>query len=334
MFSHGWNNNFKVASEKYLTFIEGYAAQRARLHLPVPTKFKPLLIGVIWPFKLPVPLEKGPKIAADTPTDDAEREEMLRLLLVTMTPDARSQLVELIIGADALDRAAAKDAAKLVLAALRPTSDPDYASEAPSVDEFLEAWGALEGLAPPEPTPPNAFAGIGGTRRGAGVRAAGGSLLDPRGLLRTGTVWMMKDRAGNVGSRGVAPLLERVLVDSGARLHLVGHSFGARGCSLRWPPKRRHAKLTRCCCSSPRSTAGASPTRSSAVAYREATGLCSIGSSARSSRPTPATTRRSTTRSTWPCAAAVSVNLTSRPSATSSATGRWADTALKASTTS
>lgn len=229
VFSHGWNNNFKVASEKYLTFIKGYAAQRARLQLPLEPEFKPLLIGVIWPStSFLFPWERGPKIAADTATDDAEREEMLRLLLGTMTPDARSQLVELIDGADSLDRAAAKDAAKLMLEALRPTSDPDYASDAPSVEEFLEAWGELEGLAPLRPADPNAFTGIGGATRDAAVEAAGGGRLDPRGLLRAGTVWMMKDRAGRVGSRGVAPLLERVLEDSAARLHLVGHSFGAR----------------------------------------------------------------------------------------------------------
>lgn len=248
VFSHGWNNNFKVASEKYLTFIEGYAAQRARLALPVPLDYKPLLIGVMWPStSFLFPWEKGPTIAADPAADDGEREEMLRLLLAAMAPEARSQLVELIDGADALDRAAATGAAELVLDAVRPASDPEDASEAPSVDEFLEAWGALEGLAPPAPADPNAFGGIGAGEPHADVQAAAGSRLDPRGLLRAATVWMMKDRAGRVGGRGVAPLLERVLEDSEARLHLVGHSFGARvvlsAMATQKAPRKAHSML-------------------------------------------------------------------------------------------
>ena len=37
----------------------------------------------------------------------------------------------------------------------------------------------------------------------------------------------MRDRAGSVGANGIAPLLEQLHGD-GRRIHLVGHSFGAR----------------------------------------------------------------------------------------------------------
>jgi pimeloyl-ACP methyl ester carboxylesterase len=47
-------------------------------------------------------------------------------------------------------------------------------------------------------------------------------------LLRIGTVWLMKSRAGKVGVNGVSPLVRHILDQSSARLHLVGHSFGAR----------------------------------------------------------------------------------------------------------
>jgi pimeloyl-ACP methyl ester carboxylesterase len=49
-----------------------------------------------------------------------------------------------------------------------------------------------------------------------------------RNLLRMGTVWKMKDRAGTVGGLGVSALVTGILADTGARLHLIGHSFGAR----------------------------------------------------------------------------------------------------------
>lgn len=39
----------------------------------------------------------------------------------------------------------------------------------------------------------------------------------------------MKDRAGHIGRSGLAPVLARLrAVAPGARVHLVGHSFGAR----------------------------------------------------------------------------------------------------------
>jgi hypothetical protein len=65
--------------------------------------------------------------------------------------------------------------------------------------------------------------------------AAGLSLsdLDPmrlaRQLLNLTTYYTMKARAGSVGTHGVAPLLTRLAGLPGApRLHLAGHSFGAR----------------------------------------------------------------------------------------------------------
>ncbi|MDG4766316.1 hypothetical protein O7632_19725 [Solwaraspora sp. WMMD406] len=73
----------------------------------------------------------------------------------------------------------------------------------------------------------------------AGVDAVGGAagLGDPlRGIwngakeaLRQLTYWQMKNRAGVVGRNGLGPLLGRLpAAVPGIRLHLVGHSFGAR----------------------------------------------------------------------------------------------------------
>jgi len=53
--------------------------------------------------------------------------------------------------------------------------------------------------------------------------------LDPRELIRLCTVWQMKDRAGVVGSQGVAPLLAGILdAESSIRVHVVGHSYGSK----------------------------------------------------------------------------------------------------------
>jgi hypothetical protein len=47
--------------------------------------------------------------------------------------------------------------------------------------------------------------------------------------LRVGSYYTMKSRAGQVGRAGLGPLLEALHTESsGTRVHLVGHSFGAR----------------------------------------------------------------------------------------------------------
>ena len=68
-----------------------------------------------------------------------------------------------------------------------------------------------------------------------GTAAAGFSFpkINPlralREALNVTTFYTMKDRAGNVGARGVAALLDAVAAaNTGARVHLAGHSFGAR----------------------------------------------------------------------------------------------------------
>ena len=54
-------------------------------------------------------------------------------------------------------------------------------------------------------------------------------VLNPRNLLRAFTVRQMKDRAGTVGSRGVGPVLRDIQgAAPTARVHVVGHSYGAR----------------------------------------------------------------------------------------------------------
>jgi hypothetical protein len=47
--------------------------------------------------------------------------------------------------------------------------------------------------------------------------------------LRAATYWEMKKRAGVVGQTGLGPLIGRLMtVQSNLRIHLIGHSFGAR----------------------------------------------------------------------------------------------------------
>jgi hypothetical protein len=229
LFSHGWNNTFADAAKSYRDFIEGYMKERADVGIPIPVGYKPLLIGVIWPStSFLLPWEDGPQIAADSPIEASRTEEMLRLVTASLDPRADAKLVELVDGNTALTAAAAREAAKILLDGLSTGSDPDDGSSKPTVDELLSAWAALEG-GTSEPADPDDFGGVGGTGLVTDPTVAGRARsFDPRNLLRVGTVWRMKDRAGKVGARGVGPLVRHVLDNTPARLHLVGHSFGAR----------------------------------------------------------------------------------------------------------
>jgi hypothetical protein len=226
VFSHGWNNTFEAASRNYRQFIEGYIGQRAEFGLPLPPDYKPALVGVIWPStSFLFPWEGGPDIAADSGADAARLEEMLRLIADNLEPGAAADLVEIIDGRDELTEEDARTAAEIMVNGLGGT-DPGEGSPPPQVDDVLKAWAALDGSAA-KPADPDDF---GGLERGgaAGPRPAGFlGAFDPRNVLRMGTVWLMKDRAGKVGAHGVAPLVQHIL-GTPARLHLIGHSFGAR----------------------------------------------------------------------------------------------------------
>ncbi|WP_052665187.1 hypothetical protein [Nitriliruptor alkaliphilus] len=70
--------------------------------------------------------------------------------------------------------------------------------------------------------------GVEGVGGGAGF-SLGGVLRGARNVLNLTTYYTMKRRAGDVGERGVAPLLAALdRTSPTVRRHLAGHSFGAR----------------------------------------------------------------------------------------------------------
>lgn len=243
LFSHGWNNTFDAASHAYEQFINGYIAQRAQLGLTIPADYQPVLVGVIWPStSFLFPWETGPQIAADSGAEAARTEEMLRLVTGNLDPDKAAEFAEIVDGRREVSEDGARQAAKILIEGLRGT-DPGDGAPPPTTEEVLTAWAALDG-ASPAPADPDDFGGI--RDADADVPRAAGLLgnLDPRNLLRMGTVWLMKDRAGKVGAHGVGPLVKHVLDETDARLHLVGHSFGARVVlsSLAIAPVQRRAR--------------------------------------------------------------------------------------------
>ena len=67
LFSHGWNNDWRAATDRYDRFINRFIeVQRANWNPPDRT-FRPVCVGVFWPSAaLTAPWEQAPAIAGAT----------------------------------------------------------------------------------------------------------------------------------------------------------------------------------------------------------------------------------------------------------------------------
>jgi hypothetical protein len=239
LFSHGWNNDWETASRRYDHFLNGYTNMVRSRDLSHPSPFRPLLIGIIWPATaLVMPWEEGPSFAGGTPGIDDEQvgqeRREIQALADQLRGGARERLYELAQREGGLTAEEAVELAR-ILAPFYATKHDDLtkAGGAPPPDEIVRIWEAASrdaaatgpaanrdgefGLLPETPS------------SGVGPQAAGVlGWLNPRDAVRAATVLLMKDRAGTVGAGGVGPLVRDILAQSTARLHMVGHSYGAK----------------------------------------------------------------------------------------------------------
>jgi hypothetical protein len=234
LFSHGWNNDWAAASERYEDFIGGFLRMRAQYGLKPPTSYAPLLIGVFWPSTaLVMPWERPPKFAAAAMgTDDnaagAWQREIEELALEIDKAD-REEFYAL-AQKPSLNAVQAERLAEIIASVSKrfDHADVEVAStdESPSAKELVNRAKRVAG-------PARKAGNVGdfgfATNSSARPEAAFGlGDLDPRNLVRIATVLQMKDRAARVGAQGVGPLLRDVLAaDTKLRVHLVGHSYGA-----------------------------------------------------------------------------------------------------------
>ncbi|MFF9853249.1 serine-threonine protein kinase [Streptomyces litmocidini] len=199
--AHGWNSSPSGATRLCSDFFA-----------PFPGLLAPGVeagyAGVIWPSMM----------FSDEPVPDYRA-------LVTVLPEKEpviGRLTELLAAAPPEEAAFAEFGALL-----RELADVDAEAFAPErVPEFLVAdpvavcalfTGALEGV--DGPVPPEGLFGEGLKRYWKGAKEA----------LRQATYYVMKKRAGQVGEHGLGALLGEVArAAPGLRIHLVGHSMGAR----------------------------------------------------------------------------------------------------------
>jgi hypothetical protein len=240
VFSHGWNNAFKDALQRYREFFGNYFRLRDQINLNDPILYRPVVVGVIWPSSwLVMPWESTPKIAAaftGPERDEAEsaNRELLSEVSSEIEASDRQRFFALAERTEALTPDEALELAAILLPIYQHSARSAEGAEIvdPSVPEvttnhLLALWTKM--------APPTASTaqepGFAKDNEAAGLQAAANpfSWLDPRGPIRVASVLVMKDRAGTVGYNGVGPLLvQKLLEQSSSRVHLVGHSFGCK----------------------------------------------------------------------------------------------------------
>jgi hypothetical protein len=252
VFSHGWNNSQDTARRLYTRFFETMAPQLAQATRPTTVG----LVGVFWPSQRwsdePIPdfaaqdAQSGSGGGGAAGLDRADDD----VVLSDPSLDAQTldQLKELFpAGAGQLDRMAellagepTADAARDFLtqmqdfAAATAEGSNDGEGETPSDSgaepRMLEDGDAelfqryVDGLGETGVVVEESPGGAAGIGSGLAKIWHGA-----KEALRQLTYWQMKNRAGVVGKEGLGPFVGR-LNDAAAqvRVHLVGHSFGAR----------------------------------------------------------------------------------------------------------
>lgn len=235
IYSHGWNNVFDEAVRHYTEFFTEYAGLRRAAGLDT-DEYRPLLVGLIWPSTaLLAPGEEPPKPASfGAGVATATMALETAALASEMAPDDAALLAALAAQPGPLDGADSAALARLLAPLLEAHGAGDNEGAAPPAEagSLLLHWSSAQ----PSPSATSAELAP------AGVLG----FLDPREILRKATVFLMKDRAGVVGAAGLAPLLVEALQQSPIRVHLAGHSYGAKvmlATMAKLPPGRQVASV-------------------------------------------------------------------------------------------
>jgi pimeloyl-ACP methyl ester carboxylesterase len=233
LISHGWNNEWEDARTFYLSFFEQY--ERVRVEHGIANRgYRPLFVGVFWPSTvLVLPSDLPPPGAAGPPGRMPSLSPREIKLVADELPSSNARrLRALVRRGRVLNDAGRRELARILLPVYRSSRDADDevngAAGAGSADEIVEVWRqaalGLTGSAPESPA-------TSGATSPSAPGALPAILDDLRWLLRFTTFLVMKDRAGVVGRNGVAALLDEVLrADTATRVHMIGHSYGAKVC--------------------------------------------------------------------------------------------------------
>jgi hypothetical protein len=232
--SHGWNNDMNEARRLYHKLLDLVQRQIEAGQIDFEGRMLGVL-AVLWPSKKFAEREliaSGAAGLGGALGNDDVIADIKKLSDAFDVPDAEAIVDQLTALVPALEDSpqAQRDFADLARRLLVDSSDAEVQSELPDRlrdmpgDKLLPELGKpdlSQMVAPGEPSDIGTAAGLGSFLSGI----KGGALT----LMNLLTYYQMKDRAGVVGMRGLRPVLDEVVKDHPQiKLHLVGHSFGAR----------------------------------------------------------------------------------------------------------
>ena len=231
--SHGWNNDMDQAWSLYRDWLAVIRHAVTRQGW-TDTDRKIGVVAVLWPSKQFAEPDKIPGGAASFGDDATELAAQVHALDGVLAPEVQAKLEGLASRIEH-DAAAQQEFVETALGVLVDTYalDAEAAKEIPKAlfdagGDLLMQFGDFDEadfLVPTE-------GGAAGLSEGGATGLSeffGGVVAGARNLLNYVTYYKMKERAGNVGRRGLAELLGQIRdAHPAVRIHLVGHSFGCR----------------------------------------------------------------------------------------------------------
>lgn len=227
-FSHGWNNDFADAVDLYRRFLSEFETILKAHPIKGPP---PIFVGLTWP-SIWFPSDAGPAMAASAgdPKAASADEAVLRELAAILPSTTDWSRLYALLEAERISLDEGRELARLLAPALRSGGEAGPGTAAAEEANIVTAIADLQQAegGPPVDDDIDAIGVVGGA--GTDEVAAAGLLdfLDPRAAIRLASLYLMKDRAGQVGSNGAAALLRDLLKQTAAPVHAVGHSFGCK----------------------------------------------------------------------------------------------------------
>lgn len=224
LLAHGWNNDMAAARGLYQRLTDQVASVAAQAGA---SDHRVAVIGLLWPAKQ----WADEDLIAGGGVGLGDDEATLHAALADKIDDplVADRLQALVPALDA--SATARQEFLDLLRSQLPAPPPGDEDPPPSALLAGEADHVFDIANAPETDPTTPERAGGAAELGAAGFNLGGLLRvrAARNLLNTTTYYTMKERAGNVGARGAADLLQ-ALADRAqpVRRHLAGHSFGAR----------------------------------------------------------------------------------------------------------
>jgi len=228
-FSHGWNNDFADAVDLYRRFL--FEFEKVLGAHPI-AGLSPIFVGVTWP-SIWLASDAGPQMAAagnGDPKAASANEAILRELVDILPAGTDWPRLYALLEAQRISPDEVHELARLLAPALRPSEEGGPAEAAASEANIVEALTEIQRAEGGRPADDDldAIGVVGGAAAGDVAAAGLLDILDPRTAVRLASLYLMKDRAGKVGSSGVAVLLREMLKQTTAPVHAIGHSFGCK----------------------------------------------------------------------------------------------------------